>query len=502
MTPGRKHALTAALAAEIAVVVCFAIVYNPFDLNVYLWGGHAITGDARLYLDQVSRHWFTYPPFAAMLMMPLASLPQVLARVGWELATVAALAWSCLLTLRLAGRRRPSRLVLAGVLAGALTLEPVYHTLFLGQVNVLLLALILTDVWLVSGGWGAGRRNVGAGRGAGGGRGADARLGAGGTGERGVRLLVSVAVAERRDVVGKLAGRLRAGLAGERGARLAGIGVGVAAAIKLTPAIFIVWFLLARRPRAALTAAGTFGCCGLLGYLVAPAASRLYWTRLFDDTGRVSGSYLSNQSPYGTLSRVLGGVSQVGGWYVIIPLVIGAAGLAVAAVLARRGDWLGGAAVTGVTGLLVSPVSWTHHWVWILPALFVLARHGSGGRIAAGCGYALFALGLPWWTPHSGGPHEYGWHGLLTMAANSYLLAGLAFVAYMGTRVVLDSRRRAAGAAGRAGAATGDRDASRQPAPAAAGSAAVAASAAVAVSPAVAAGSWARQAPGGLSARR
>jgi hypothetical protein len=377
VTPGRKHALMAALAAEIAAVVCFAIAYNPCDLNVYLWGGHAVTGDAKLYLAQVDHHWFTYPPFAAVLMVPVAGLPVVLARVGWELATIGALAWSCLITLKLAGYR-PSRLAVAGVLAGALTLEPMYHTLFLGQVNVLLLALILTDVGLVS-----------------------------------------------------------------RGSRLAGIGVGVAAAIKLTPAIFIVLFLLARRPRAALTAAATFCCCGLAGYLVAPAASRLYWTRLFGDTGRVAGSYLSNQSPYGTLSRILGGAGHLGGWYVLLPLIIGAAGLAVAAVLGRRGDWLAAAAVTGATGLLVSPISWTHHWVWILPVLFVLARHGTGGRIAAGCGYVLFAVGLPWWTPHSGGPHEYGFHGLLTLAANSYLIAGLAFLAYMGTRVVLDSRRSA-----------------------------------------------------------
>ncbi len=391
MTPGRKHALMAVLTAEIAVVVVFAIVYNPCDLNVYLWGGHAVTGDLSLYLGQASQHWFTYPPFAATLMVPLAALPVVLARVGWELATVAALAWSCLLTMRLAGWRRPSRIAVAGVLAGALTLEPMYHTLFLGQVNVLLLALILTDVWLVSRGGG------------------------------------------------------RAG----RWGWLAGTGVGLAAAIKLTPAIFIVWFLLVRRPRAALTAAASFAGCGLVGYLVAPAASRLYWTKLFHDTGRVSGSYLSNQSPYGMLSRVLGGVSHVGAWYLVLPLVIGTAGLAVAAVAARRGDWLAGATVTGVTGLLVSPISWTHHWVWILPALFVLARHGTGGRIAAGCGYVLFAAGLPWWTPHSGGPREYGWHGLLTVAANSYLLAGLAFLAYLGARVLLDSRsRRRAGQPG------------------------------------------------------
>ena len=67
----------------------------------------------------------------------------------------------------------------------------------------------------------------------------------------------------------------------------AGIGIGIAAAIKLVPAIFIVLLLVTSRTRDALIAAVTFGCCGLLGFLVDPSASRLYWTRLFDDSNRI-----------------------------------------------------------------------------------------------------------------------------------------------------------------------------------------------------------------------
>src|SRR5262249_38915463 len=77
-------------------------------------------------------------------------------------------------------------------------------------------------------------------------------------------------------------------------------------------------------------------------------------------------------------------------------------GLAGAGTLARRGDWLGATAVTGTTGLLVSPISWAHHWVWILPALVLLIR--GGHRIAAGAGYLLFAVAPFWYTPHAGGP--------------------------------------------------------------------------------------------------
>jgi hypothetical protein len=211
--------------------------------------------------------------------------------------------------------------------------------------------------------------------------------------------------------------------------------VGVAAAIKLTPAIFVVFFLLAGRIRSAVIAAATFLGCGLIGLLVAPGASRQYWGHLFYDTSRVGAPYISNQSPYAAAIRIAGGASHVGAWWVVIPLTLGATGLWVATVLARRGDWLAGAAVTGSTGLLVSPISWAHHWVWILPALVVLVRDGH--RVVAGLGYLLFAVAPFWYTPHSGGPREYGFHWLVTLVANCYLIAGLAFLAYTGWRAYL-----------------------------------------------------------------
>ena len=359
-----RLAVAIALTLQVGLVVGFAAVYRPFDLRIYLWGGQAVTHGLRLYLAQSQGNWFTYPPFAAALFAPLAALPSLVMRLGWELASVAAFAWCCQVTLKLAGYR-PSRTVRLGVVAAGLTLEPVYHTLYLGQVNVFLLALVLGDVWLVARG------------------------------------------------------------------RPAGIGVGIATAIKLVPGIFILLFLLTRRTRDAITAAVAFGCCTLIGFAVDPSASRLYWTRLFYDTARVNASYISNQSPYAAAVRVLGGVSHVGAWYLAIPVILGALGLAVAATLARRDDWLGAAAVSGMTGLLVSPISWTHHWVWVMPALIVLLRGGIATRIAAACGYLLFVLAPMWWTPWSWTTSESGFHGLVTLAANCFLLAGLAFLGYM-----------------------------------------------------------------------
>ncbi len=329
------------LAVEVAAVVVFAATYNALDFRIYMWGGHAVLHD-------------TYSPFAALVYVPIAALPLAVARVGWDLLSVAALAYSCVLVLKLAGYR-PSRIVVAGVVAAAVALDPVWQTLFLGQINLILLALILTDIWRVS------------------------------RGSSGVT----------------------------------GIGVGIAAAIKLTPAIFIVFFLLARRTKAACVAAGTFAACGLVGFAVAPHASTLYWEHLSHDTSRVGAPYISNQSPYAAAIRIAGGQGHVGWWWVTVSVAFAVAGLAVAAVLVRRGDWLGATAVTGTTGLLVSPISWAHHWVW------------AGHRAAAAAGYLLFALAPFWYTPHAAGPREYGFHWLVTLVANCFLIAGVAFLGYM-----------------------------------------------------------------------
>ncbi len=359
-----RRASYAVLALELGVLIAFSIVYKPFDLNIYLWGGHAALHGLRLYAVQADKNWFTYPPFAAAVFTPLAELPGVVVRLVWQLGTVAAFAWACILTLKLAGYR-PSRTAVLAMVAAGLALEPMYHTLYLGQVNIFLLTMVLIDIWRASRG------------------------------------------------------------------RSAGIGIGVAAAIKLTPLIFIPLLLLTKKTRDALIAADTFVLCGLVGYLVDPSASRLYWTRLFYDTRRVSASYISNQSVYAALSRVLDGVGHVGSWYLVPVAIIGVCGLAVATTLGRRGDWLGAAAMTGVTGLVVSPISWTHHWVWVLPALVVLMRGGVGSRVAAGVGYLVFGLGPMWFTPHTPSHGEFGFQGVLTILANCFLICGLAFMAYM-----------------------------------------------------------------------
>lgn len=358
----RTHLVYTVLALQIFGVVAFAAAWNALDFHIYWEGGRVVTDGARLYREQLVAHWFTNTPFMAALFSPVSHIPLTVARIAWELASVGAFAWSCGSALRLGGFAC-TRARLAVVVAAGLFLQPMWQSIFLGQINPFLLALVLADVRMVA----AGRR-------------------------------------------------------------WAGVGVGVAAAIKLTPGIFVVMLLLAGRIRAAAVSAGTFVACGLLGFLVAPKASRVYWSGTFLDTSRVGADYISNQSPFGAAARLLGGPDQVGDWYPVVPLVLGAAGMAVAVAWARRDEWLGAAAVTGTTGLLVSPISWAHHWVWVVPALLFLVRDGRR-RWAAGA-YLLFCLSPLWWMPR-----VHGFDGTNTLVANCYLLSGLAFVAYMAWRL-------------------------------------------------------------------
>ncbi|WP_157431979.1 glycosyltransferase 87 family protein [Actinomadura hibisca] len=362
----------AVLAVEIVAVTVFALCYDSLDFRIYMLGGQALGDGASLYTERHAGLWFTNTPFAAMLFVPLSELPLAAARVLWQLASAGAFAWACVTALRLTGRRVPPGTGICVMAAGFL-LAPVYHSFFQGQVNLFLMALVLTDFHRVA----QGRR--------------------------------------------------------------AGLGIGIAAAIKLTPAVFILVLLVSRRGRDAVVAGVVFVMCTLGAFLVSPDASRVYWLHTFYDTSRVGVPYISNQSPLAIAARLLGGPDEIGGWFPLVSMVLMVCGLATAAMWARRGDWLAVVAVGGVTGLLVSPISWAHHWVWVMPVLVLLVRDGR--RTVAAATYALFVLAPMWWTPHDGGPRQYGFHGLTTLVANCYLVAGLTFLAYMAAQVSFAAAR-------------------------------------------------------------
>lgn len=111
--PWQNRAAWWGLAVAVAVVTIFAIVYDPFDFNVYRWGGEAVSHATRLYSVQVRGEWFTYTPFAAAVFIPMAAIPDVLGRVAWELLSLLALASAVVTTLKLAGYRASWQVIAA-----------------------------------------------------------------------------------------------------------------------------------------------------------------------------------------------------------------------------------------------------------------------------------------------------------------------------------------------------------------------------------------------------
>ena len=214
----------------------------------------------------------------------------------------------------------------------------------------------------------------------------------------------------------------------ERGGRLAGVGTGLATAIKLTPAVFILYLLLTRRYRAAAVAGAAALGATLVAGLVMPGASQVFWTDALWNTGRVGSlAYVSNQSLRGLVARLAG----TGGgivWALTMLIVLIVWGYRV-----RRAPLPVGFALTGVVACLVSPVTWVHHLVWLVPALVLLAdegltrvqrRAGRGLLIVAVVIFVLLVSGPVWlWSPYPHGPdgfvggNSFVWSALVLLLA-------------------------------------------------------------------------------------
>lgn len=352
--------LVLALAAAVTVFTATVpLLRDWFDLRVYHGALHNwLREGGRLYDYRVpgTPYGFTYPPFAALAMLPLAWLPFGAAVVIALLLDLAALA----VVLRLLTGRAWRRHGWYGCALAACVLalfEPLRDTVSFGQVNLLLLALVLVDGWLLATG---------------------------------------------RD-------------------RWAGVGIGLAAAIKLTPALFAGLLLLAGRRRAAGVATAVAAGATALAAAAAPDASRFYWTQALWDTSRVGRlDYVSNQSLQGILARL--GETDRAVWAAAVVVV-----LAVWGVRARRaaleGDWRAAFALTALAACLVSPVTWVHHLVWLLPAFAVLAGAGRA-RVAAGL-YAVLCTSVVWlWTDDASGVEGF-------LGANAYAWIGLGLLLWL-----------------------------------------------------------------------
>jgi len=226
--------------------------------------------------------------------------------------------------------------------------------------------------------------------------------------------------------------------------------------VKLTPLIFIPYLLLVRKFRQAATATAVFAATVALGYAIAPRDSGAYWAdRLFLNANRIV--FLGtrgNQSLRGVLTRLAGSVtSGTAPWIAAAALVV-IVGLLTAAVLYRAGHPVPAMLACALTGLLVSPLSWDHHWVWVTLGLALLAHLGAQAKGPARAAWWAAAAGLlavfgawpQFWDASAGltpaglvwyGPatyfatgdkpwyHEFHWHGLQLLAGNIFVLAGL-----------------------------------------------------------------------------
>ena len=217
--------------------------------------------------------------------------------------------------------------------------------------------------------------------------------------------------------------------------RLGGALIGVAAGIKLTPALFAVYLLATRRYRAAATAAAAFGATVAIAFALAPGDAARYWDLSFLDpahVGRIQN--VANQSLLGALARVLGTLS-VGPVWLPAAAAVGGAGVALAARAGRAGQAAQAFALCAVTSLLISPISWSHHWVLAVPALLVAVvaaarRWPSRTAVAGLAAVAVVAIAgwaaIIWRVPLGGGHYaELNLTPVQLIAADAYVLAGL-----------------------------------------------------------------------------
>jgi alpha-1,2-mannosyltransferase len=208
--------------------------------------------------------------------------------------------------------------------------------------------------------------------------------------------------------------------------RWSGVLVGIAAGVKLTPLAFVVLLLLVRRPAAAGRAVAAFAVTVGLGLVAVPDATAYWGSRLLDPHRVGPPQFAGNQSLLGVQARLLDGVPTTIEW-LALAAPVGAAVLLLAAVVWQRGDRVLGTCLAGLAMLLVSPMSWSHHWVWAVPLTLVVWERS---RVVAVAWAAVFVARPIWWPPGAES-REYAWGPVEQLLGNSYVLAALALTAWV-----------------------------------------------------------------------
>ncbi|MFE6687088.1 glycosyltransferase 87 family protein [Streptomyces sp. NPDC057743] len=371
-SPGRLGIGVALLALSFAglYALSLAVQLPMSDIEVYRAEGHAAATGGDLYGFTVTK-WAlpaTYPPFAALLFVPTTWISLTTLKITCVLVNAALLALLIHLSCKAAGLRRAAY-------SAPLVLATTAVGLWLEPVFQTLvfgqvnLALTCLVLWDLS----------------------------------------------RPD-----------------GARFKGFATGLAAGIKLTPAIFAVYLLITGRVKAAFTTFAGFVASVLLGALVLPGATVEFWTQRMFETQRVGKVWIvDNQSLQGLVARLLH-TAEPGGWWLAAAAITAVAGLwAARQVYVRRGHDLWGVLATAVTALLVSPISWSHHWVWCVPLLVALVAHARRDRwrwALVGAVAVAFSARTMWAQYHRGtvALHFSWWQQPL---AAPYPMLGLALLA-------------------------------------------------------------------------
>ncbi len=323
------------------------------DVDVYRMGGRAWLDGRPLYADGAIFQTqggldlpFTYPPLAAVLFSPFALLSLDGASVAITLTTLILLVMSTVILLTrldvwpttgVTGESawvRRCWLAAAVVAPTAIFLEPIRSNFDFGQINVVLMTLVIADCVPRRTPW-----------------------------PRGLLL-------------------------------------GIAIALKLTPAVFLLYFLLKRDTRALLVTAASVVVATLAGFAFAWRDSWEYWTETVRNTDRIGTATLNtNQNIAGALARLgLGEGERFMVWVVACFAVLGLTIWAGRRALRAEQPVLALICVA-MFGLVVSPVSWSHHWVWALPTLLVTAVLAVRLRNVALGAVSIAGLALMVWTP-------------------------------------------------------------------------------------------------------
>ena len=371
--------LIASIAARLAWTYLVPTGANFVDLHVYVGGAATLGRPGELYdyvyADQTPDFPlpFTYPPFAAVVFYPLTLVPFGLLALVWQLGIVAALY----------GVVRTSQRLL--------TTAPRHD------------ARRVAMLWTAIGIWTEPLRST-----------FD-------YGQINVVLVLAV-------------------LGAVYSSRwwLSGLLVGLAAGVKLTPAVSGLYFLGARRWGAAVFSAVVFVATVGLSFLVVGDQARFYFTDLLGDADRVGPVGTSfNQSWRGAVSRIVGYDAGYGPWVVAGIVVTAALALLAWRAVGGAQDRLAAIVIVQLFGLLLSPISWTHHWVWVIP-LMIWLLHGPlarrlGARVLGWGWLALSLVGVPWLLSFAqptiweiSRPWYLAWAGLIYPVATLVTLAWVA----------------------------------------------------------------------------